>query len=366
MHAAAGAGVIDRKPQVQHLVEHHIFEGERRSARPVENAADHDGVVRRIEMSEHAARGPAAPTQLRPAHQAIEILRVEALENLFQIVMLSGRPGKELAPADLAHQLRLAPDVAPVQIQPVTVRVHGRHRLSVQLAEQDERQRFGDRRRGAGQQVANPHPEAAVAKRNGAIRVGELAELDAQAGQRRARPERAENAGIDLLRRFEEQKSGQAVALDHAVFARHPGSVRRVLLLRLIENHVDRLFVIVHIEDMAEGLVPLGVHLNQDAALGDGWHLGDAVLVGAHFKSRVDGLAVALGGMLGVSFPAHDDFGAVDCVAARRLHVDLQFGHGSFGPGGGRRQAGERGNQNQKASTAIPHTSIIADARMEL
>ena len=77
--------VIYRKSQMEHFVEHHIFQREPWHARPVENAADDNGIMRRIEMPEHAARGKPAPAELRAAEEAVEVAGVQALENLFQV-----------------------------------------------------------------------------------------------------------------------------------------------------------------------------------------------------------------------------------------------------------------------------------------
>src|ERR1700730_7163280 len=76
MDAPPHSVVIDRIAQVQHLMEHDIFERQGRSGRAVEDAADDDGVVRRIEGSEQAAGEAAAPAEQRAAEQAVEILAI--------------------------------------------------------------------------------------------------------------------------------------------------------------------------------------------------------------------------------------------------------------------------------------------------
>src|ERR1017187_5876050 len=123
---------------MQHLVVHHVFQGQRRYGLPVEDAADDDGIVRRIEMSQHAARGAAAPAQLGAAQQTVEILGGDALEDLREAAMLAFGPGDELAAANLLDQVRLPPDVAGIEIEPVPVGVDTGDRLTVQLARSEE------------------------------------------------------------------------------------------------------------------------------------------------------------------------------------------------------------------------------------
>ena len=40
-------------------------------------------------MPQHSARPPTAPAQLRPAHESVEILGVQPLENLVEIEVLA-------------------------------------------------------------------------------------------------------------------------------------------------------------------------------------------------------------------------------------------------------------------------------------
>ena len=94
MHPAARRAVVHRIAQVQHFVKHDVLQSHRRSGRPrlVEDAADNDGVMRRVEVPQHAAGWPAAPSQLRPAQQAIEELPVQTLEDILQVVVRALRP----------------------------------------------------------------------------------------------------------------------------------------------------------------------------------------------------------------------------------------------------------------------------------
>src|ERR1017187_1589769 len=133
------------------------------------------------------------------------MLAVEALENLFQVVAVPLRSRDEFPPANLPYQVCLPPYVPAVEVQPVTVGVHPRHRLAVELAQQDVRQRFGYRRRCSRQDVGNAHQQAPVFQPDEAVGIREAAELDAHLRHHRARLQFAEHAGINLLRRLEKQ-----------------------------------------------------------------------------------------------------------------------------------------------------------------
>src|SRR6185369_16816375 len=93
--------------QVQHFVEHHVFERSERCLPPVENAIDDDGIVSGVEMPEQASRGAPAPPQKGPPQQSVEMLSIQPLEDLFQIMQVACRAGDKLPSADLPYQLRL-------------------------------------------------------------------------------------------------------------------------------------------------------------------------------------------------------------------------------------------------------------------
>ena len=97
-------------------MEHDIFERQRRGGGAVEDAADDNGVVGRIEVAQQAAGELPAPAEQGTAEQAIEVLTIQSLEELLEVVAGALRAGDELAATDLAHQLQLLADFAAVQI----------------------------------------------------------------------------------------------------------------------------------------------------------------------------------------------------------------------------------------------------------
>jgi len=161
--------------------------------------------VGRIEVAQQAAGEAAAPSEKRPAEEAVEILAIQAFEEILEIMAGAFRAGDELSAADLSQQLELLPDIAPIQIQPVAVGINGGNRTAVQLTEQDIGQCLDDRRRSAFQDIGDPHGQAAVFKAHRAIGIGVAAELDVYAWGLGSRLETFEYTRIDLGRRFEKQ-----------------------------------------------------------------------------------------------------------------------------------------------------------------
>src|ERR1035441_909538 len=124
-------------------------------------------------MPQHAARRAAAPAELRPAQQTIEIFGIEPLEDLVEIEMLAFGPGDELAAADLLDQVGLPADVAAIEVEAVAVGVDGCCGLTVELTEKDICQGLQDRCRRPGQQVGNADFEAPALQTDKAVGVGE-------------------------------------------------------------------------------------------------------------------------------------------------------------------------------------------------
>src|SRR5947208_17010223 len=105
MYPTTQSCVVDGILQVEHFVEHDVLHRKRRQRLLVENPADDNRIMRRIEMSQHATRTAAAPPQLRPSHEAVEKAGIQPLENVVQVEVLALRPGDKFAPANLPHQL---------------------------------------------------------------------------------------------------------------------------------------------------------------------------------------------------------------------------------------------------------------------
>src|SRR5579862_3711792 len=112
--AAPRAGVVHRIAQVEHLMEHHILERQPGGARIVEDPADHDHVVRRIEVPETRPRTHMTPSQSRPRHHSAEVFLVQILEDFLEIMNLALRAEMNFAASCLTHYTDPPPHVPAI------------------------------------------------------------------------------------------------------------------------------------------------------------------------------------------------------------------------------------------------------------
>src|SRR3954451_24255927 len=102
-------------------------------------------------MSQHIPGRSAAPAEWRLSQQSIEKLGVETLEYCLEIEELALRTGNEFTTADLFHEVRLATDIAAIEVQAIAMGINRSNGLAVEFAEEDVGQRLDDRRGRAGQ-----------------------------------------------------------------------------------------------------------------------------------------------------------------------------------------------------------------------
>jgi len=77
----------------------------------IEDAAHHDGVVRRIVMSQALARVHLAPCHLRPGQQPVKETLIQVVENFLEVIDMPSRRSNAFAAPNLPHQVRLGGDV---------------------------------------------------------------------------------------------------------------------------------------------------------------------------------------------------------------------------------------------------------------
>src|SRR5437016_3251949 len=107
VHATPAATQLNRVPQMKHLVVDEVFNRISGNTRAIKYAADHDGVVCRIVMSQALARVIGAPGHLWTRHESIKEPGIEIIENGFQVVMCALGPMNLLASAHLPDQMSL-------------------------------------------------------------------------------------------------------------------------------------------------------------------------------------------------------------------------------------------------------------------
>src|ERR1700722_7284949 len=135
--AATAATHFDRMLQVQHFMEQNVLNRIPWYARMIEDAADDDGIVRRIVVPKAAAGVVLAPCKLRTAHQPVEETPIEVVEDFFQMIVLAA------SGADVLPTARLTPESSPrhqivaSDITAITGAVLALDRLTIKLGKQN-------------------------------------------------------------------------------------------------------------------------------------------------------------------------------------------------------------------------------------
>jgi hypothetical protein len=169
MHASPAPSQFDRVLQMQHLVEEDVFDGVARHTRMVEDAADDDGIVRRVVVAEAAAGVVPAPGELRAAHEPVEEAAVEVFENFFQMVVMAAGGADVLASAHLADEARLGGNVVAGDVAAITGAVGTIDRLAIKLGEQDVGNRVQHGFGSAFKQVGEADVELSLAEADGVV-----------------------------------------------------------------------------------------------------------------------------------------------------------------------------------------------------
>src|ERR1017187_4063914 len=133
VHAPPAPVQLYRVFQVQHLVVENVFDRIARHARMIEDAADHDSVVRWVIVSEAAAGVIPAPGKLRTSHESVKKAAVKVVDDFFQMIMMSAGGADVLASAHLADESRFGGNVVPRDIAPITHVVSAIDRLAIEL-----------------------------------------------------------------------------------------------------------------------------------------------------------------------------------------------------------------------------------------
>src|SRR5580700_3013425 len=131
MNAPPAPTQFDRVFQMQHLVKQDVFNGVSGHARVVEDAADHDGVVRRVVVPEAAASVVPAPSELRARHKSMEETVVEIVENLFEVIVVTAGGSDVLASSHLADEAGFGGNVMARDITAITGAVCAIDRLAI-------------------------------------------------------------------------------------------------------------------------------------------------------------------------------------------------------------------------------------------
>ena len=168
--------------QVEHFVVEDEFDGISRHVRVVEDAADDDGVVRGIVVAEAAAGVVLAPGKLRTAQESVEEAAVEVVEDFFQMVMVATGGAYVLASAHLADKPSLGGNLVASNIAAITGVVSPIDRLTIELGEQDVRDRMQHGVGRAFEQVGDADVELSLTQPEGVVDGDERIEATCMGG----------------------------------------------------------------------------------------------------------------------------------------------------------------------------------------
>jgi hypothetical protein len=168
--------------EVEHLVVEEVLDGAARCIGAVEDAADDDGVVGGVVVTQHTAGMVSRPGESGSAEQTVEEAGVERLKDFVQIVMMAGGSGEALASSSLADVFGLSGDGLGGDVATVAVGVGGGDGLLVELGEEDVRDGVMD---GVGrglEQVGEADVESAFAQADSGVEGSEATEADVERG----------------------------------------------------------------------------------------------------------------------------------------------------------------------------------------
>src|SRR5947209_2186790 len=184
MYTPAAAAQFHRMPEVQHFMVDQILHSIPGHLGAVKNAADHDGVVRRIIMAKAQAGTVAAPGHLRTRHQTMEEAGIQVFEYLLQVVMRAPGPKNAFAPTHLPDQVHPGDNVLASGKSAEAHSMSVSNFLAVDLGNQDVQDGMNHRLRRALQQIRETHQDASIAQTNGVVEFGEREELNLKFGYR--------------------------------------------------------------------------------------------------------------------------------------------------------------------------------------
>jgi hypothetical protein len=180
VNAAASGLHADGMLEVQHLVVEQILDGAARSVGAIEDAADHDGIVGRVIVAEHAAGVVRAPGEDRASEKTMEEARIQRIEDLIQIKLMTYGSEDALPSAGLADVLGLTRDGFRRDVATVAIGVCGGDGFLVKLCKQDMRYSVVDGLGGVLEDVGEADVKTSLAKPDGGVERGEAAETDVE------------------------------------------------------------------------------------------------------------------------------------------------------------------------------------------
>jgi len=189
MDASSAAAQLHRMPQMQHFVIDQVFHCITRHIGAIKHLADHNGVMRRIVMSQAKLGVAATPGHLRTRHQAIEKPGIQFFKDLLQIEIFAFGSQQSLAPAHLSDQVHPGDNIFASGKFAKTYSVCAINFFAVELGDQDVQYGMEHRFRRSFQQIRDSNQQASFTKADSVIELREREELDGEFWQRSSRAE---------------------------------------------------------------------------------------------------------------------------------------------------------------------------------
>jgi hypothetical protein len=159
----------NRVLQMEHLVKQYVFNCVTRHSWLIKNAADDDGVVRRIVVSEAAAGMVLTPGKLRTSKESVEKAAVEVFENFIKMVVMTAWGANLFPSAHLADQAGFGRNVVTGNISSITAAVGAVDGLAIELGQQDVSDRVQHSFGRALEQVGEANEELSIAEADGVV-----------------------------------------------------------------------------------------------------------------------------------------------------------------------------------------------------
>src|ERR1700728_674776 len=141
VHASAASPQPDGMLQMKHLVVDDVFQHVRRHGKVIENAADDDGIVRRVVVAQNTPSLSLAPAHSRAAQQSVKEARIQIVEEYVQVIKMPTRGAQALASAHLPNQVSFPHNVVAGDIFPIAARLPAINWPAIHLRQQN----MGDR-----------------------------------------------------------------------------------------------------------------------------------------------------------------------------------------------------------------------------
>jgi len=106
----------------------------------IEDAAQHNGIVRRVVMPKPIAGGVRAPRQLWPGEKPMKKASIEMIEKLLEVIGITVGRGEPFASANLPDKVCFAREFMAGNITTIAQRMFALNRLAIHFGQENMRE----------------------------------------------------------------------------------------------------------------------------------------------------------------------------------------------------------------------------------